>query len=46
MAGNRTLLTDLKPEQHKINGIGPNLVYSTHNGKTVLEAVLPGEKNS
>jgi hypothetical protein len=41
---NRNLLTDLKPEQHKVNGIGPNTVYSTRIGKAVLEAVLPGEK--
>jgi hypothetical protein len=42
--GNRNLLTDLIPEQRKINWISPNPVYSTHIGKTVLEAVLPGRK--
>jgi hypothetical protein len=44
MTGNRNLLTDLKPEQRKVNGIGPNSVYSTHIGKVVLEAILPGGK--
>jgi hypothetical protein len=43
ITGNRNL-TDLKPEQGKVDGIGPNPVYSTHIGKTALEAVLPSEK--
>jgi hypothetical protein len=44
MTGNGHLLIDLKPEQCKVNGIGPNPVYSIHIEKAVLEAVLPGGK--
>jgi hypothetical protein len=44
MTGNRNLLTDLKPEQCKVDGIGPTPIYSTHIKKTILEAVLPSEK--
>jgi hypothetical protein len=40
VTGSRNLLTDLKPEQCKVNGIGPNPVYSTHIGKAVLAVLL------